>query len=186
VPRIVEKAEALELLEQNRRKLLGDEGGCTMCALVRHAPASDDLLAESEHGVALLDRFGGSPGHALVIAREHREEATELGWPAYSGLQRLAYEASLAQRRALEPARIFVAVLGASTPLPMSFPHFHIHVLPVYGNDERSRPAHVFSWSAGVVLYTDAEAGELTRRLKAAWPARDGSELPRRSGSSRT
>jgi diadenosine tetraphosphate (Ap4A) HIT family hydrolase len=51
----------------------------------------------------------------------------------------------------------------------MSFPHFHIHVLPVYDTDARARPAHVLSWSAGVLVYEDAEAAALAERLRAAW-----------------
>jgi diadenosine tetraphosphate (Ap4A) HIT family hydrolase len=166
------KPEALELLAENRRVLLEGGDGCVMCALVARAKQSPELLAESERGVVLLDRFGSRPGHAIVIAREHVEETTKLGWPTYAELQRLAYDATLALERALSPARTFVAVLGASAQLPMSFPHFHVHVLPVYETGEGARPAHVFSWSAGVLVYEDEEARELAARLRAAWPAR--------------
>jgi diadenosine tetraphosphate (Ap4A) HIT family hydrolase len=172
VPRTVEKPEALELLAENRRALLGDAGGCVMCALVRRAPEATELLAENAHGVALLDRFGSRPGHTIVISKPHLEETTALGWPVYAALQHLAYEACAAIERTLAPARTFVAVLGASEQLPMSFPHFHIHVLPVFERDERARPAHVFSWSSGVLVYDDAEARELSARLRASWPAR--------------
>jgi diadenosine tetraphosphate (Ap4A) HIT family hydrolase len=97
------------------------------------------------------------------------EDTLELGWEAYADLQRLAYEGASALARLLAPARIFIAVLGASAQLPMSFPHFHVHVLPVYDTDERARPAHVFSWSAGVLVYDDAEAHALSDRLREAW-----------------
>jgi diadenosine tetraphosphate (Ap4A) HIT family hydrolase len=170
MPRTVQKPEALELLAENRRKLLGDAGGCVMCALVARARDSAELLAESEHGVVVLDRFGSRPGHAIVNARRHVEKATELGWPVYSELQRLAYETCTALERALEPVRTFVAVLGASEELPMSFPHFHVHVLPLYENGPETRPAHVFSWSIGVLVYEDDEARELAAKLRAAWP----------------
>lgn len=172
MPRTIEKPEALSLLERNRRELLGDSDGCVMCALVRRASETSDFWAESEHGLVILDRFGSRIGHALVLAREHREDTADLGWPLYSELQRLAYDTSVALKTALSPLRIFVAVLGASAQVPMSFPHFHIHVLPVYESDERARPANVFSWSAGVLVYEDDEARELGRRVKAAWPRR--------------
>jgi diadenosine tetraphosphate (Ap4A) HIT family hydrolase len=166
------KPEALELLAENRRLLLDGGDGCVMCALVKRAPSSPELLAESERGVVLLDRFGSRPGHAIVIAREHVEETTKLGWATYAELQRLAYDATTALERVLAPARTFVAVLGATAALPMSFPHFHVHVLPVYESGEGARPAHVFSWSAGVLVYDDEEARELAARLRAAWPPR--------------
>jgi diadenosine tetraphosphate (Ap4A) HIT family hydrolase len=172
MPRTVGKPEALELLAENRRVLLAGADGCVMCALVKRATYSTELLAENEHGVALLDRFGSRPGHTIVIARAHVEETTKLAWPAYAALQRLAYEATQALDRAFSPARTFVAVLGASEELPMSFPHFHIHVLPVYERGEGARPAHVFSWSVGVLVYEDDEARDFSARLRAAWPAR--------------
>src|SRR3954470_4584526 len=98
-----------------------------MCALVRGAAASGELVGESAHGVVVLDRFGSRPGHALVIAREHVEATTALGWPVYAELQGLACRPCAAVERTLTPARTFVAVLGASAQVPMSFPHFHIH-----------------------------------------------------------
>lgn len=149
--------------------LLAGDTGCVMCALVARAAHAPELLRETEHGVVLLDRFGTREGHLLVISRPHVEDTLELGWEAYQGLQRLAYDGAQAVTRLLSPARIFIAVLGASEVLPMSFPHFHIHVLPVFDSDERARPAHVFSWSAGVLVYEDDEAAELAQRLRAAW-----------------
>jgi diadenosine tetraphosphate (Ap4A) HIT family hydrolase len=169
LPRIVEKPEALSLLAENRRELLGEQDGCVMCALVARAGSAAELIREGEHGVMLLDRFGTREGHLLVIARAHVEDTLELGFDVYQELQRLAYEGAQALTRVLAPARVFIAVLGASAALPMSFPHFHIHVLPVYETDERARPAYVFSWSAGVLVYEDAEARALAQRLRAAW-----------------
>jgi len=170
LPRTVEKPEALTLLDEHRRALFGDGDGCVMCALVERSAGRAELLAESEHGVALLDRFGSRVGHTLIVSRRHVEDTSSLGWPAYADLQGLAYDASLALERELSPARIFVAVLGASAQLPMSFPHFHVHVLPVYETGEGARPAAVFSWTSGVLVYEDEEARALAERLRAAWP----------------
>ncbi len=174
--RRVEKAEALELLELNRRALLGDDTeGCVMCALVtlvERGRGRPELLAENEHGVAVLDRFGSTRGHVLVISRQHLLDTAELSWPVYSELQRLNYEACCAVRRAFQPARVFSAILGTSAELPMSFPHFHIHALPVYDRDERARPANVFSWSSGVLVYDEDEVLQLSNELRASWSQR--------------
>jgi histidine triad (HIT) family protein len=169
--RTVEKEEALLLLADNRRLLLGDpdSSACLMCALVERRELPE-LIAESAHGVVVLDRFGTRPGHLLVISRRHMEDTAELPWEIYVDLQRLAYDASCVQRRVLKPVRIFNAILGAPAQLPMSFPHFHIHLLPVYDSDERARPAFVFSWSAGVLVYEDGEAHALAAELRGAWP----------------
>ena len=173
--RRVEKPEALELLALNRRVLLGDDSeGCVMCALVtlvERDRGRPELLAENEHGVVLLDRFGSTRGHVLVISRQHLLDTAELPWPVYRELQQLNYQACCALRRAFQPARIFSAVLGASAELPMSFPHFHIHALPVYDRDERARPAHVFSWTSGVLVYDEEDIVQVSGELRAAWPA---------------
>src|SRR3954471_11903180 len=172
--RRVEKTEALELLELNRRALLGDDSdGCVMCALVTLVDqdrARAELLAQNEHGVVLVDRFGSTRGHVLVISRQHFLDTAELPWPVYSELQRLNYQACCAVRRAFQPARVFSAILGTSAELPMSFPHFHIHALPVYDRDERARPAHVFSWSSGVLVYEEDDVLQVSDELRAAWP----------------
>lgn len=161
----------MALLEVEREALLGDAPGCVLCALVSTARDRVNLLAENDHGVALLDRFASRPGHVLVVSRRHVEQTTALGFEAYSALQQLAYEACVAIERCLAPVRTFVAVLGASESVPMSFPHFHIHLLPVYETGEAARPANVFSWStAGIVIYDDDEARELVAKLKDDWP----------------
>jgi len=167
----VEKPEALELLARNRYELLGDGPGCVMCALAALPRSRPEVLAESEHGLVLLDRFGSTEGHVLVIAKQHLVDTAELPWPLYSELQRLNYEACCAVRRAFAPARVFSAIFGASSDLPMSFPHFHIHALPVYESDERARPANVFSWTAGVFVYDEDDVIRLSSALKAAWPS---------------
>ncbi|HEY2409084.1 MAG TPA: HIT family protein [Polyangiaceae bacterium] len=170
--RRVEKSEALELLQENRRTLLGGADGCVMCALAAFDHSHPEFIAGNEHGTVVLDGFGSCKGHLLVISRTHVVDTTDLPWPAYIALQRLAYEACHALRRAFDPPRIFNAILGTAAQLPMSFPHFHIHALPVYETDERARPANVFSWSYGVLIYDRVEVVSLSAQIRAAWPAR--------------
>jgi len=169
VPRIVDKATGLTELERHRKVLLGERDGCVMCALVAAAPAASELVAENEHGVVLVDRFGNRPGHLIVVAKRHCEDMLELGWDGYRALQHLAYLSAGALTRALAPVRVFIAALGSQVPLPMTFPHCHLHVLPVYEAGDGGRPAQVFSWSAGLVIYSEAEARDLGQKLRASW-----------------
>lgn len=170
------KAEALEQLEaEHRRPDRATE--CTMCELALFAVAAP--IAESEHGVVVLDGFGATVGHLLVISRRHVERGSELEWPVYADLQRLVWEATRAVEHALSPARVYTAALGATVDVPTSFRHFHLHVVPVYATDERARPAHVFSWSSGVVRYEPEEAARLSSRLRGAWGGRQPVDAPR-------
>jgi diadenosine tetraphosphate (Ap4A) HIT family hydrolase len=141
-----------------------------LCALCRRRDQAW-VVHETPSGIVVLDRFGNRFGHLLVIARRHVESATGFAWPEFSDLQRLGYDACQALERALEPKRVYVAALGASTALSTSYPHYHLHVVPLDSDGADARPARVFSWSSGIVNYEPDEALALTARLKAAWPA---------------
>jgi diadenosine tetraphosphate (Ap4A) HIT family hydrolase len=169
--RKLSKEQALAELEQHKRKLLRHSEECVMCALAEQRDAAL-VLKDEPDGSAVLDRFGNRAGHLLVISHRHVEHASQLSWREYSALQRLAYEASQALERVLAPRRVYIAALGSSEALPMTFSHFHWHVVPVLETDERPRPAQVFSWSEGVVTYDLEQAQELVSRLRQAWPDR--------------
>jgi diadenosine tetraphosphate (Ap4A) HIT family hydrolase len=163
------KDEALEQLEAYQRRVEREAGAsCLMCHLA-DGHGDGGVIAESEHGVVLLDGFGATEGHLLVVARRHVERASDLEWSVFVDLQRLVWEATRVVEAVLQPARVYTAALGASAKLPTSYPHFHVHVVPVYAADERARPAHVFSWSSGVVRYETAEAARIVARLREAW-----------------
>ena len=167
---LLSKAQALEHLEQHRRQLLDEGESCLMCALVR-GRVSPAPLDDSEHAAVVLNRFASRSGHLMVVAKRHVEHATELDWMAYARVQRHVYQASRAVQLALRPVRLFTATLGAAVPLPMSYAHYHVHVIPVHDTDEQARPAKVLSWSSGVVVYTDQEAEDLRTKILSAWPA---------------
>lgn len=165
----IDKDRALLLLAEHKRRLLGDGGGCVMCALA-HGQADLPFVAENAHAVVLLDRFACRYGHLMVIPRLHEEHVSRLPWDVFHGVQRLTHEAARAIDASLKPARVFTASLGATVELPMTYSHYHMHVIPVFETDERARPARVLSWSEGVVVYDDAEAAELCRKLSHHWP----------------
>jgi diadenosine tetraphosphate (Ap4A) HIT family hydrolase len=173
--RVVDRQQARALLDAELRELGEDE--CVGCALVR-ASGDDDAdgstssaIAHNTHGLVLLNRYACRQGHLTVIAREHAERVQELPWQVYGDLQRLAHEGMAALQEVFAPVRIYTAVLGSPAPLGMTYPHVHVHVVPVMESDERARPARVFSWSEGVVVYGDDEAKQLAARIRAAWPS---------------
>lgn len=166
---IISKQAALTLLAEHKHELLAGRTACVMCAL-GNGGAGSMLVAESTHGVVLLDRFGCRYGHLMVVAKQHIERASALGWAAYADLQRLVFDATCVIDACFEPARVFTATLGAAVELPQTYSHYHVHVIPVYETDERARPARVLSWSEGVVVYDDAEAEKICQELIDAWP----------------
>jgi diadenosine tetraphosphate (Ap4A) HIT family hydrolase len=189
--RVIDKADAVALLDKQGREQTHRQAhelnreparepahdaeniACVACTLVAtHSPAVPSI-AESEHGLLVLNRFGAREGHLLVVARRHVEHIHELSWPVYADLQRLAFHATRVLQARYRPARIYAAVFGSASPLPMSYPHLHIHIVPVQDVDAAARSTRVFSWSDGVVIYDDAEASALAIELQSLWSTRE-------------
>ena len=143
--------------------------GCAICGMAAGHPAGVQVLAERPAAVAVLDWLGVRRGHALVILRRHVESVAEVPWSEYVEVQRLAWEAARAMDRVLSPKRVFVAALGSAKRLPISFPHHHVHVIPLYDGGEVDRPSEVLTWRSGVALYEEEEATELATALRTAW-----------------
>ncbi|HEY2405025.1 MAG TPA: HIT family protein [Polyangiaceae bacterium] len=165
---VVSKEVALARLCEHKRALLVNGATCVMCVLAGNG-AAPELIAESRHSVVLLDRFACRYGHLMVIAKQHVERASELTWEIYADIQRSVFDAIRVVESCFKPARVFTATLGAAVELPMTYSHYHVHVIPVYETDERARPARVLSWSEGVVVYDDDEAARVCQTLAAGW-----------------
>jgi len=167
--RLLDKDQALLALQAEAAGLPA-AGGCLPCALLASQRLHSDCLAQSGHGVVLVNRFACRERHLLVLARRHVEHIHQLSGEEHADLQRLAFQAAVALEARFHPVRIYTAVLGSSAPLPMSYPHLHVHVVPVMESDERARPARVFTWSEGVWVYDEADARALAGELRPHWP----------------
>ena len=166
----ISKPEVLSLVAAEAGEIEARFGGCAMCATVAGSRPRA-VLASSDAAIATLDRFAARPGHVVVVLRRHAERLTDLSWMEHAAVQRLAWEAAQALERALSPRRTYMAALGAAQPIATSFPHHHVHVIPLANGGEEDRPAAVLTWSNGVYVYEDGEAESLAAKLRAAWPA---------------
>lgn len=145
-------------------------GCCVMCELAAGTRDAELVVHRDADAVVLLDRFAAAPGHLLVVLARHVEHVAALPLDTYQRVQALAWRACRLLDAELAPRRTFVASLGASTPLPTTFPHFHLHVVPLTEDGEAARPARVFSWSEGVWVFESRdEAVALAERLRRAW-----------------
>ncbi|MFT3840542.1 MAG: HIT family protein [Myxococcaceae bacterium] len=161
--------ETTRLVRASLATLPAHYRGCVMCALA--GGHDEKLLVKRLAGATVvLDRFAARRAHLLVVIDRHAEKVGELDWPAWEKLQRAAWEASRALEAVLKPKRIYVAALGASKALEKSWPHLHLHVVPLDDDGESARPARVFSWSEALYGYEDGEAEALAEQLRAAWP----------------
>lgn len=159
--RLLPKADALARLQAEATR------GCGMCEVAHDA----EPIASSEHAIAVLDRYACRPGHVLVVLRRHAERIAALPWHEYAAMQRLAWEVAGAIETVLAPRRIYIAALGSAVPLATSFPHVHLHVIPLADGGDVDRPANVLTWVHGMYVFeSDAEERELRVRLRGAIP----------------
>lgn len=169
--RRIAKAEALSLVAAEAAAIEARFAGCALCAALERGAAEGAALAANSAAVVMLDRFAARPFHLVVVLRRHAERLTDLGFEEYAAVQRLAWEAAQALEKLLSPKRIYVAALGAAQRIATSFPHHHVHVVPLSGGGAEDRPAEVLTWSHGVYVYEEGEAAAVAARLRAHWPA---------------
>ena len=129
--------------------------------------AKPEVLArvEAEHA------GGCTMCNALKSAEPIACSFSAIGWPEYEALHRLAWQLCRAIEVTQSPVRIFVASLGSAQPLATSFPHIHLHIVPLSDGGEVDRPANVFTWTHGMYVFESAsEERELLATLRAALP----------------
>lgn len=142
---------------------IGAPGACGMCAMEQDAAHVVDTNA---HGVTLVAPFAARPWHLVVALRGHVEDVARLELDAWLGLQTLAHRAARALDRLRKPRRVYVASLGSAEARPMSFPHVHVHVVPLEDGGEADRPSRVFTWTEGVLVYEPGERADVARALR--------------------
>ncbi|MEZ4295309.1 MAG: HIT domain-containing protein [Polyangiaceae bacterium] len=169
--RWISKSDALVLVKAEQAEIEERFDGCAMCACVAGGARGRAVLASNAAAVAMLDRFAARPGHVVVVLRRHVEAIAELSWEEHAGVQRLAWEAARALSEVMSPVRVYVAALGSSKAIGISFPHHHVHVIPLADGGEMDRPAEVLTWRHGIHVFEAGEEEAFAERLRAAWPA---------------
>ncbi|GAA0674481.1 HIT family protein [Kitasatospora atroaurantiaca] len=137
---------------------------CLFCAVVAGSAHAHRVL-DDEVAVAFLDHRPLFPGHVLVVPRRHVETVTDLPpgdvGPFFTRVQRV----TAAVERGMGAVGSFVA---ANNRISQSVPHLHVHVVPRNPKDG----LRGFFWPRSRYA-SEAEAAEVTARLRAAIPEPD-------------
>jgi diadenosine tetraphosphate (Ap4A) HIT family hydrolase len=121
-------------------------------------------VARSKFASLYFNRYPLRWGHALVIAHTHVIAWSDLSRQANDDAQQLIYDFAQCLERVLGAKRVYVAALGTTqVGLPMTSPHLHWHIVPLFEQGER--PADVFTWEHGVYQATDDEWTKLSELL---------------------
>jgi diadenosine tetraphosphate (Ap4A) HIT family hydrolase len=136
---------------------------CGMCAMSNDVT---HVVDANEHAVTVVAPYAARPWHLVVVLRAHVEAIAEVPQGAWLALQTLAHRAARALEAERRPRRIYVAALGSAAPRAMSFPHVHVHVVPLDDGGDADRPSAVFTWQDGVWVYDQTERDAIASRLR--------------------
>jgi histidine triad (HIT) family protein len=106
---------------------------CEFCAIAR-GESTADVVCEGEHWVAFFPLEPATPGHTLVIPREHVRDL----WAASGAVGRELIDAVIKVGRAIETALTpdgLNLITSAGAAAEQTVTHLHLHVVPRWKDD---------------------------------------------------
>ncbi|MGH2926272.1 MAG: HIT family protein [Solirubrobacterales bacterium] len=124
---------------------------CLFCGIVAgEVPAQ--IVDSDEHTVAFMDINPATPGHALVVPRNHSADLLEISDSDLEHTAVAARRLATRIRGALEPDGFNILNSCGSAAWQTIF-HFHLHVIPRYEDDPLKLP-----WVPGPGISGEIEA----------------------------
>ncbi|MGZ8647760.1 MAG: HIT family protein [Solirubrobacteraceae bacterium] len=107
---------------------------CDFCAIARgDAPA--EVVCEGEDWIAFFPLSPATPGHTLVIPREHVENLWAASESTATGLTKAVVEVGRAIQTALQPDGLNL-ISSAGAAAEQTVPHLHLHLVPRWTADD--------------------------------------------------
>jgi histidine triad (HIT) family protein len=106
---------------------------CPFCKIARHEiPAV--VVREDNDLLVIMDFFSATPGHILVLPRQHVESIYSM--PADIGAHIMATAIAVAKaiKQQLSPDGLNL-VQSNEVAAGQTIPHFHLHIVPRYNGD---------------------------------------------------
>ena len=111
---------------------------CLFCGIVAGSIPSE-IIDSDERTVAFMDINPATPGHALVVPREHSADLLEIGEQDLSATVLAAQRLARRMKDVLDTDGINLINACGAAAWQTVF-HFHIHVVPRYENDPLELP----------------------------------------------
>jgi histidine triad (HIT) family protein len=111
---------------------------CLFCGIVAGTIPSETVDSD-ERTIAFLDINPATPGHALVVPREHSADLMEVGEEDLTATVLAAQRLSRRMKDVLETDGIDLINACGAAAWQTVF-HFHIHVVPRYEDDPLKLP----------------------------------------------
>jgi diadenosine tetraphosphate (Ap4A) HIT family hydrolase len=101
------------------------------CVFCTDVTRSGEVVHESAHAWVVLHEDWAVRGHAMIVARRHVQNISDLTEHEWEHFHRVWRRAERALLRATETERVIVMKLGIATP------HLHVHLYPVMNDTKR-------------------------------------------------
>src|SRR3954465_7134886 len=111
---------------------------CLFCGIVAGSVPSETIDSD-ERTIAFMDINPATPGHALVVPREHSADLMEIGEEDLSATMLAAQRLSRRMKDVLDADGIDLINACGAAAWQTVF-HFHIHVVPRYEDDPLKLP----------------------------------------------
>jgi ATP adenylyltransferase len=147
--------------------------GCPFCVLPERSNDQENrIIARSKHTFVLLNNYPYSPGHVMVIPREHEGSWNALSEAVWLDHARMKGRAFDALEASLSPDGFNAGLnLGGSAAGGSIDSHLHTHVVPRWDGDTNFMP--VISDTNVIVEALD----ESYHRLHDGFASLDGAEV---------
>jgi len=127
----------MEYIQANKDE--DEDAGCVLCR-IRDGEESERVLARSDLGYVVLNKYPYNPGHLMVVPNRHAGDLEEFEDEESLELQRLLRRAVKALREEMDPHGFNIGlnigrIAGAGLP-----DHLHWHVVPRWSGDTNFMP----------------------------------------------
>ena len=119
-----------EIYEYRHFNQLQHSADCPFCA----PDPSRELITESATVYAMLDKYPVSPGHALVIPKQHVSDYFDLPERTKAACWAVVDRAKMLLSQRFQPDGFNVGI-NIGEPAGQTIPHVHIHLIPRYYGD---------------------------------------------------
>jgi histidine triad (HIT) family protein len=139
---------------------------CDFCAIAR-GDQEAEVVGAGVDWIAFFPLRPATPGHTLVIPREHASDLWETNDQTGAALTIAAMRIGRAMQAALEPEGMNL-ITSAGTTAEQTVFHLHLHVVPRWSHDGFGQ-----IWPPAS-QYEGTDLGDIAARIRAALPNGNG------------
>jgi histidine triad (HIT) family protein len=138
----------------------GSDPSCEFCAIIR-GESDAEVLFEAESWIAFFPLNPATPGHTLVIPKEHVADLWQASPSLADDLMGAVLKVGHAIRDGLQPDGLNLITSAGKTAEQTVF-HLHLHVVPRWRHDNFGS-----IWPTGE-RFEDENLGDVADRIRAA------------------